>query len=481
MTNLSIFSANPDLSKRIHSEPEHEFRSSFERDRDRILYSKEFRRLNRKTQVFVAGFDDHARNRLIHTLEVAQISQTIASHLELNEALTTAIAYGHDVGHTPFGHVGERILNSLMNGCGNYRDFNNIDIKYRGFKHNWQSVRALMDLEKISDDYGGLNLTNYTLWGVLNHTGVNPKVCEFISKDGRCNYRHANKKCKIAKEGLLFSFYDKYQAQIKSGESWTLEALVVRISDEIAQRHHDIEDGLLARIINKDEILAILMSLKEFFSTEEISKLSGLPIEDNISVFIKSASSLFINLLVSNLIQQAKKNLKSLETKYSIVDNVSFHEKKTVIYSNENIFEIFSYDSGLISKEKEIQKILKDRILNSQLAQSMDGKSAVILTKLISVYLDNPQQLPGATINTLYMRYLTQTIKSNLLLNTYEQNIGYFRERLKVDHSKHNTFKYRNILMRTICDFIAGMTDDFALKQYDKMYSSRNVFNNYRD
>ena len=115
---------------------------------DRVLYSKEFRRLNRKTQVFVAGFDDHARNRLIHTLEVAQISQTIASQLELDEALTTAIAYGHDVGHTPFGHVGERILNSFMNGCGNYRDFNSIHLKYRGFKHNWQSVRALIDLRE---------------------------------------------------------------------------------------------------------------------------------------------------------------------------------------------------------------------------------------------------------------------------------------------------------------------------------------------
>jgi dGTPase len=481
MTNLSIFSANPEFAKRIHPESEHSFRSPFERDRDRILYSKEFRRLNRKTQVFVAGFDDHARNRLIHTLEVAQISQTIASQLDIDEALTTAIAYGHDVGHTPFGHIGERILNSLMNGCGNYRDFDNIDIKYRGFKHNWQSVRALMDLEKISDDYGGLNLTNYTLWGVLNHTGVDPKDCEFLGKDKRCNYRHANKNCKIENEGLLFSFYDKYQKQIKSEESWTLESLVVRMADEIAQRHHDIEDGLLAKIINKDEILAILTSLKEFFTDEEISKLSELPIEDNLSVFIKSASSIFINLLVSNLIEQAKKNLNSLKKKYSLVDNISFHEKKKFIYSNENIFEIFSYDSKLISKEKEIQKILKDRILNSQLAHSMDGKSAFILTKLISIYLDNPQQLPDATINTLYMRYLTPPVKKSLLLNSHEQNIGYFRERLKADHSKHNTYRYRNILMRTICDFIAGMTDDFALKQYDKMYSSKNVFDNHRD
>jgi dGTPase len=117
MNNTNIFIANQDFAQRLHPEKEHSFRSCFERDRDRILYSKEFRRLNRKTQVFIAGFDDHVRNRLIHTLEVAQISETIASHLDLNVSLTTAIAYGHDVGHTPFGHVGERTLNYFMNGC----------------------------------------------------------------------------------------------------------------------------------------------------------------------------------------------------------------------------------------------------------------------------------------------------------------------------------------------------------------------------
>ena len=479
MNNTSIFIANQDFAQRRHPEKEHSFRSRFERDRDRILYSKEFRRLNRKTQVFIAGFDDHVRNRLIHTLEVAQISETIASHLDLDVSLTTAIAYGHDVGHTPFGHVGERTLNYFMNGCGNFRDFNNIHSDFRGFKHNWQSVRALTDLEKISSNYGGLNLTNYTLWGVLNHTGIKPKECEFKSKNNQCNYRHANKVCTITEDGLLYTFYLKYNKQIVSEKSWTIEALIVRIADEIAQRHHDIEDGLLARIINKDEILEVLTSLKEFYSPEEISKLAALPIEKNLSVFIKSSSSLLINLMVTNVIQQSKNNLNNLAIKYELVDNKTFHKKKNEIYDKENIFDIVSYDTNFALKEKGIQTFLKDRILNSQIAQSMDGKSMFILSKIINVYLDNPQQLPDTTINTFYLNYLTKKEKKQLILNTYEQNIGYFRERLKEDHSKSNTYKYRNILMRTICDFIAGMTDDFALKQYDRLYSSRNVFTNH--
>jgi dGTPase len=479
MENFSILAANPKYAKRIHPEKEHLFRSPFERDRDRILYSKEFRRLNRKTQVFVAGFDDHVRNRLTHTIEVAQISQTIASQFGLDQALTTAIAYGHDVGHTPFGHVGERTLNYLMNGCGDFRDFNEIHIDYRGFKHNWQSIRVLMDLEKISNNYDGLNLTNYTLWGVLNHTGKEPKICEYKSKLDKCFYKHANKDCKIIKDGLLLTFYEKYNRPIDPSRSWTFEGLIVHCADEIAQRHHDIEDGLLAGVINKDEMLAIITPLSEYFTNIEIDRLLYMPYEHNLNVFTSLASSLLINLLVSNLIQQTSINLESLITKYQITDNDSFYKQRDTIFLLEDINKIFTYSDDLIPKEAEMQTLLKNRILNSQIAQSMDGKSTFILSKIIKVYLDNPQQLPDSTIFSFYNRYLSKSAKKKLIENTYEENIGLLRERLKTDHSKKNTFRYRNILMRTICDFIAGMTDDFALKQYDKLYSSENVFIHY--
>ena len=141
---FEIFRAIDGIAKRNdEKEPEHEFRSKFERDRDRILYSKAFRRLSGKTQVFVTGHEDHIRTRLTHTLEVSQIATTIASYFGLDIALTEAISLGHDIGHTPFGHEGERILNFIMNGCEEIKEFNNnIPIEEKGFKHNWQSLRV---------------------------------------------------------------------------------------------------------------------------------------------------------------------------------------------------------------------------------------------------------------------------------------------------------------------------------------------------
>ncbi len=172
----SIFYADEKYAFRKVIEPEHEFRSKFQRDRDRVLYSKEFRRLSGKTQVFVTSFDDHVRTRLTHTLEVSQSADTIARTLGLNEVLVEAIAYGHDVGHTPFGHAAERTLNSIMNGCRDIYGYNkNLPENTRGFKHNWQSIRGVTELEKISDRYDGLNLTRYTLWGILNHSSKKNK------------------------------------------------------------------------------------------------------------------------------------------------------------------------------------------------------------------------------------------------------------------------------------------------------------------
>lgn len=119
------FAANPDDVRRFNEkDKEHKYRNKFERDRDRILYSKEFRRLSGKTQVFVTGFDDHVRTRLTHTLEVSQITKTICKELKLNEGLGEAIAIGHDIGHTPFGHIGERTLNYIMTGCDDIKGIN---------------------------------------------------------------------------------------------------------------------------------------------------------------------------------------------------------------------------------------------------------------------------------------------------------------------------------------------------------------------
>ncbi len=177
-------------------EEEDEYRTIFQRDRDRVIHSKAFRRLKHKTQVFISPEDDHFRTRLTHTLEVAQISRTIARALALNEDLTEAIALAHDLGHTPFGHCGEAALNRIHKG---------------GFMHNTQGVRVVEKLERRSGySYRGLNLSFEVRDGILNHrSGMRPA---------------------------------------------TLEGMVVQLSDKIAYLNHDFDDACRAGILNEDDI-----------------------------------------------------------------------------------------------------------------------------------------------------------------------------------------------------------------------------------
>jgi len=199
---LSTYAAKSKFSRgRLKWEEPCPIRTSFQRDRDRIIHSKAFRRLKHKTQVFIAPMGDHYVTRLTHTLEVSQIARTIARALNLNEDLTEAIALGHDLGHTPFGHIGEEVLNELYHG---------------GFKHNEQSLRVVDLLEKEGQ---GLNLTWEVRDGILNHS--------------------------------------KGQAEIL-GEGWgdanTLEGQICKIADIVAYVNHDVEDAIRAGIISENDL-----------------------------------------------------------------------------------------------------------------------------------------------------------------------------------------------------------------------------------
>ena len=185
-------------------------RTSFQRDRDRIIHSKSFRRLKHKTQVFIIPEGDHYRTRLTHTLEVAQIARTIARALQLNEDLSEAIALGHDLGHTPFGHAGEQALNEVVAG---------------GFKHNRQSLRVVDELEGS----GGLNLTWEVRDGILNHTGPVRPV--------------------------------------------TLEGQVVKIADRVAYINHDIDDALRGDIIELEQLPAECLALLGHEHRERINNM----------------------------------------------------------------------------------------------------------------------------------------------------------------------------------------------------------------
>lgn len=209
---FSPFAAFSDESKGRKVYEEHcDLRTVYQRDRDRILHCKSFRRLKHKTQVFLSPYGDHYRTRLTHTLEVSQIARTIARSLRLNEDLTEAIALGHDIGHTPFGHAGERALTEALN---------------RPFFHNEQSVRVL---EKLEKEGKGLNLTQEVLDGILNH-----------------------------KTSLMPS---------------TLEGKIVRISDKVAYISHDIDDGIRADILKEEDIPADISSILGHSTRDRINNL----------------------------------------------------------------------------------------------------------------------------------------------------------------------------------------------------------------
>lgn len=196
INNLSVEAAKSKFTLgRVNQEKKCDTRTEYQRDRDRIIHSKAFRRLMHKTQVFLSPEGDHYRTRLTHTLEVSQISRTIARTMRLNEDLTEAIALGHDLGHTPFGHCGERTLDKLVEG---------------GFSHNVQSLRVVEILEMKNDNQQGLNLTFEVRDGILNHTGDKKPI--------------------------------------------TLEGEIVKVSDRIAYINHDIDDAIRANIITIDQI-----------------------------------------------------------------------------------------------------------------------------------------------------------------------------------------------------------------------------------
>lgn len=220
---------------RIRHERPHPFRTAFQRDRDRIIHCKSFRRLKHKTQVFLAPYGDHYRTRLTHTLEVSQIARTIAKALRLNEDLTEAIALGHDLGHTPFGHAGEKILRELLEG---------------GFSHSRQSLRVV---EKLEYEGKGLNLTFEVRDGIFKHSKGMGEILDVDSQDMPS----------------------------------TLEGQIVRVSDVIAYVNHDIDDALRAEVIKEKEIPEHLIKILGKYHASRIDTMVGDVIEASTSCDLK--------------------------------------------------------------------------------------------------------------------------------------------------------------------------------------------------
>ena len=439
-----------------------EFRNEFQKDRDKILYSKSFRRLAGKTQVFLATKDDHVRNRLTHTLEVAQIAKTISEALGLDVNLTEAIALGHDLGHTPFGHVGERALNDIMNGCYPVRvEDEDVDGKCKGFKHNLQGIRVLKNLERFDEEE--FNISKYTLFGIMDHSKRKYNECnKFYS--GKCHLINKIKDCRYSGKTSV-RYYDDFICDLEG--SWSFEAFVVGISDEIAQRNHDIIDAVEFNILEFEDIEKKLRMVFEKYLRDvnfNISKNWSKELK------LRKLSSYVVDILISDIINNSKKQILEFISSYEILNNQDFTNRKDrfIKYNNgKAVKEIISFSTDVRLIDKELQKFLRNAVLNSYIAQRMDGVGKFVVRRLFKAYIENPQQLPNKTIRSFYINYDNSTnIKS------YEITNGELRNKLEKEYFKKITSdsNFRWCLKRTICDYIAGMTDKYALEEYKKLY-----------
>ena len=279
--NPPNFAISEEKSKgRLFAEKRHPYRSDFERDRDRIIHSEAFRRLEGKTQVITAGVNDNFRNRLTHSIEVAQIGRTIAKALALNENLTEAICLAHDLGHPPFGHAGERILNNLMADFGR-------------FEHNSQSLRIAELLEHPYPDFNGLNLVYETRLGLARHKGPHDKPAKDNFPEKNCS----------------------------------LEGQVANAADRIAYNCHDLEDGLRAGIILYEQLKDI-----EIFSDAQ-QHIGAAAIKDTLVLRTRTAKAI-IDILVSNCIETSRKAIG--KSKIKTIEDIYTRSEDFVIFSKQN-------------------------------------------------------------------------------------------------------------------------------------------------
>ena len=352
---------------RIYNELENYVRSPYQRDRDRIIHSSAFRRLKHKTQVFVNTEGDHYRTRLTHSMEVSQIARTLARSLSLNEDLAETLSLSHDLGHTPFGHAGEKVLSDCME-------------KYGGFDHNIQTLRIVTSLERKYYKFNGLNLTIETLDGLLKHNGP---------------IKNINLHKKILNKDL-------FEGRIIFNTSPSLEAQIASISDDIAYNNHDLEDGLRAN----------LFSIRQFSNIPVISKIVKSHLK-NIKNFRKE---IIVNQIVRNLI-----NLMVVDVLETTMKNIKKNNPQSIsdIYKKNHMIVAFS--DKIRETDLQIKDFLKGKMYNHKKVLLNTNKGKKIINDLFKYLSKKPK------------KYISKD-----LLN-------------------------KNNKERAIADFIAGMTDRYAI------------------
>jgi dGTPase len=384
---------------RLFPEPPSPTRSGFQRDRDRIVHSTAFRRLKHKTQVFVEHEGDHYRTRLTHTLEVAQIARSIARALGLDEDLAETLALAHDLGHTPFGHAGERALERVLQQHG-------------GFDHNAQSLKIVTSLEKRYASFDGLNLTWETLEGLVKHNGPLTDI------SGRPVGPHLGKPLPEA-----IATYDS----LHSLELWSqasIEAQCAAIADDIAYNAHDLDDGLRSGIISLDDLKGVP------FLAEQLHDIkTAYPSLDRARTTHELQRKV-ITLLVEDVIAETASNIEHLDIRSALAARA---EKSPVV----------RFSSAMALNEKSIRTFLFARLYRHPKVMSVMTEAESVVEALYQAFYSTPEHLPE------------------------EWQTGW------LDLSEAGK------CMR-IADFIAGMTDRYALETHKRLFSQKPLFDQKR-
>ena len=357
---------------RMKNENKTDIRTCFQRDRDRILHSSAFRRLKHKTQVFLNEQGDYYRTRLTHTLEVSQISRSIAFALNLNEDLTEAIALSHDLGHPPFGHAGEEALNECMNDHG-------------GFDHNLQTLRIVMFIENKYLKFKGLNLTLETLDGLLKHNGPFYEKEKLQTIIGIKNLKN----------------------KLKLDKNASLEAQIASISDDIAYNNHDIQDGIKAKLFTLRELTEI-----DFFKEIYNSYKRNIK-NNNKEIIVYQIIRDSINLMVQDVIKKTIYNIKV--ENINNISNIYSRKKKIVEFSTKFKFI-----------ENQIKLFLKDKMYNNKNVLNKNNNGKNIIKKIFKIIKNNPRKfIRKSNLNENKFRAISDYISGmtdRFAINLYNTN-----------------------------------------------------------
>ena len=402
--------------RRREAEDPADIRLAFQRDRDRVLHARAFRRLKHKTQVFVPHVGDHPRTRLTHTLEVAQLARTIARALGLNEDLAEAAALGHDLGHTAFGHTGETVLDEILSG--NHKEVRlpeEVVAEAGRFKHNYQSLRVVDLFERRYED-PGINLSDQVREAILKHTSWKLDY-PFPLPDP---------------EGLALD------------QPCHLEGQAVAVADEIAQQTHDLEDGLRAHSVDLEEVEQLSVA-RRVIAESGPAYADDRPWQRQ-NTLIRG----IIRLFVSDVVDASAARVGRFLERHAISDHTGFVARsrevsQTTIWFSSEIEDLFH----------ELKTFIYARIINQAPVSRQDWRARRVLAALFRAYWSEPTVLPD---------YL-------LLRASEELGLPYLRDLplKKIAATVSGRYHSASGFARLIVDHLAGMSDRFALEEYSAL------------